>query len=953
MKKLFLLDAFALIYRAYYALAKVSQVNSKGQNTSAIYGFVNTLEDVLKRERPSHMAIVFDPPGPTFRHEAYAEYKAQRDSMPEVIRESIPIIKNIIRAYRIPILEAPHYEADDVIGTVARRLAGKYMVYIMTLDKDLSQLVNDHIFIYRPRYGSSEIDIMDEERVKEKYGLRDPLQIIDLLGLMGDTSDNIPGCPGVGEITAKKLIAQFGSIDNLLAHTHQLSGSLRKRIEDNREIITFSRFLATIRTDVPIEIDPHALLRSEIDAPALRKIFNELEFRQLAKRVLGDKLEKPAVEPVAEPVVEKSVPRQFSLFDPPETLPERVKEPELAQEPKVGNESEEEAAFDAQADLFDITSVPHTYSLLDGDAQINDLLRRIREQGSFVFDTETTGLDPLSAELVGISFALRKGEAFYLPVSEDSKEVRKIIRPFKEVLEAQDILKIGQHLKYDINVLKKYDIRVDGPLYDTMIAHYILNPEQRHNMDYLAETYLHYRTIPIERLIGGRHEKQLSMREVPLPVVVDYACEDADITLQLKQVFEKKIDKGSFNDLFYRVEMPLVPVLADMEEAGVRLDITALQESSLTLNKYLEDIEEEIFRLTKEIFNINSPKAVGEVLFNRLKVIAKPRKTKTGQYVTSEEVLESIKNKHPVIEKILEFRRTKKLLSTYVDQLPHLVRPADGKVHTTYNQTIASTGRLTSTQPNLQNIPIRREEGKDLRRAFIPDPHCLFLSADYSQIELRIMAHSSQDSNMLKAFHDGQDIHAATAAWIFDLPLEEVTESMRRKAKTANFGIIYGISIFGLSEQLNVSRIEAKDFIDGYFNTFPGIKDYIERSIALAREKGYVETICGRRRFLPDIHSRNMTIRGYSERNAINAPIQGSAADIIKIAMNRIYARFREENLQSRMIMQVHDELNFNVLAGELEQVKQIVVHEMEHAVELRVPLIATCGTGGNWLEAH
>jgi DNA polymerase-1 len=942
--KLFLLDAFALIYRAYYALAKMSQVNTKGLNTSAIYGFVNTLEDVLKRENPSHIAIVFDPPGPTFRHTAYKEYKAQREGMPEVIRQSIPIIKEIIAAYHIPVLEVPYYEADDVIGTVARRFSDKYKIYIMTLDKDLSQLVDSNIFIYRPRYGTSEIDILDEERVKEKYGLRDPLQMIDLLGLMGDTSDNIPGCPGVGEVTAKKLIAEFGSIDNLLAHTDQLQGNLRKRIEENRELITFSRFLATIKTDVPINIDPRKLLRSEIDAPALRKIFDELEFRHLTTRVLGGSATpaKPAAtttsdttEPATSPMpaAKNQPPRQFTLFDQPET-----------------DTPESEEALIVPSNL---KSIPHNYIVLDSEAKINSLLRHIREQGSFAFDTETTGLDPLSAELVGMSFALQKGEAFYLPVSDNSEEVRKTIRPFKEVLESQEILKIGQHLKYDINVLKKYNIRVDGPLYDTMIAHYIINPEQRHNMDYLAETYLHYHTIPIERLIGGRHETQLSMRDVALPVIAEYACEDADITLQLKHVFEKMLDTESFRDLFYRVEMPLVPVLADMEETGVRLDREALRESSIALTKHLEEVEDEIFHLTGKTFNVNSPKMVGEILFDHLKVINHPKRTKLGKYVTSEEVLESVKSKHPSVEKILEFRKIKKLLSTYIDNLPTLISPNDQKVHTTYHQTTTATGRLSSANPNMQNIPIRYEEGKEIRRAFIPDPGCLFLSADYSQIELRIMAHFSRDKNMLEAFHNRQDIHAATASRIFDLPLCEVTDGMRRKAKIANFGIIYGISIFGLAEQLHISRVDAKAFIEGYFNTFPGVRSYTDRSIAIAREQGYVETIFGRRRFLLDINSQNAIVRGYSERNAVNTPIQGSAADIIKVAMNRIYARFRAENLQSQMIMQVHDELNFNVLPNELEMVKQIVVHEMEHAIELQVPLVATCGIGRNWFEAH
>ena len=922
--KLFLLDAYALIYRAYYALIKMPRINSKGLNTSAIFGFVNTLEDVLKKENPTHIAVAFDPPGPTFRHEAFEAYKAHREETPEVIRASVPIIKDIIRAYRIPILEVPYYEADDVIGTVAKKFSQHFPVYMMTPDKDYGQLVDENIFIYRPKYGSSDCEVLDTAKVKEKYGLTDTSQMIDFLGLMGDASDNIPGCPGVGEVTAKKLIADFGSIENLLAHTDRLKGVLKDKIEENREMIVFSKFLATIKTDVPVDIRPDDLLRAEIDAPALRKLFEELEFRQLSMRIFGD-------TPTAAPAAKKQ-PVQTSLFDFVET---------------------EQAVETNYSTLDTIKSVPHNYSLLDNEEKIVGLIERIQTQQSFSFDTETTGIDPLSAELVGMSFALQEGEAYYLPVPATKEKVRSRIEPFKPVLEDKSILKIGQNLKYDINVLKKYGIRVEGPMFDTMIAHYLINPEYRHNMDYLAETYLKYRTIPIEELIGSRGKNQLSMRQAPLEAVVDYACEDADITLKLKNIFEGMVSEEPSAHLFYRIEMPLVPVLADMEEAGVRLDTRALRESSTVLTQLLDEIEQEVFRLAGKPFNIGSPKMVGEILFDHLKISDNSRKTKSGQYSTGEDVLESLKSKHPVVEKILEYRKIKKLLSTYIDALPALILPADGKVHTTYNQATTSTGRLSSTNPNLQNIPIRDEEGKEIRRAFIPDPGCLFLSVDYSQIELRIMAHLSKDENMLEAFRKGQDIHAATAAKIYGIPLSEVTRDMRGKAKTANFGIIYGISTFGLAEQLRIPRSEAKELIDGYFATFPDVKAYMDHSIAVAREKGYVETIFGRCRFLPDINSRNAVVRGYAERNAINAPIQGSAADIIKVAMNRIYQRFREENLQSRMIMQVHDELNFNVLANELERVKQIVVYEMEHAVELRAPLIAECGVGRNWLEAH
>jgi DNA polymerase-1 len=924
--KLFLLDAYALIYRAYYAMIKSPRITSKGVNVSAIQGFVNTLEEVLKREDPTHIAVAFDPSGPTFRHEIFEAYKAHREETPEVIRESVPVIKDIIRAYRIPILEVPGYEADDVIGTVAKMFADQYQVFIMTLDKDFGQLVDNNIFIYRPRYGSNEIDILDEERVKSKYGLTDTTQMIDLLGLMGDAADNIPGCPGVGEITARKLISEFGSIDNLLSHTGQLKGSLQQKIVQNRETILFSRMLATIKTDVPVHIQSEELLRKEIDEPALRAIFEELEFRQLLTRVLKVNIKEKTKPAAAGPSL------QFSLFDQPE------------------------GAIPLIGDLFSsgvsLKSTRHNYLVLK-DEDIPALIARIRQNGSFALDTETTSINPLAAKLVGISFSLKEYEAYFLPVSDNDQEVRQALLPFKELLESPDILKIGQNLKYDINVLKKYDIRVNGPLFDTMIAHYLINPEYRHNLDYLAETYLNYTTIPIEDLIGKKGEQQISMRNVPLAAIVDYACEDVDITLRLKNIFERMIHEGPSSQLFYQVEMPLAPVLADMEEAGVRLDINALKESSTALTTYLKEVEEDVFKLTGKAFNISSPKVVGEVLFDHLKVVEKPRKTKSGQYVTSEEVLESIKGKHPVISKILDFRKIKKLLTTYVDTLPTLVSPADGKIHTTFNQATTITGRLSSTNPNMQNIPIRHEEGKEIRRAFIPDPDCLFLAVDYSQIELRIMAHFSRDENMMEAFRNGQDIHAATAALIFGLPLDQVDGNMRRKAKTANFGVIYGISTFGLAEQLHIPRSEAKEFIDGYFLSFPDVKAYIDQSIAVARKQGYVETLFGRRRLLPDINSHNSVVRGYAERNAVNTPIQGSAADIIKVAMNRIQGRFREEKLRSRMIMQVHDELDFNVFPEELEEVKRIAVYEMEHAVELGVPLIAACGVGGNWLEAH
>jgi DNA polymerase-1 len=922
--KLFLLDAYALIYRAYYALIKMPRMSSKGFNTSAIFGFVNTLEEVLKKENPTHIGVAFDPAGPTFRHEAYKEYKAQREETPEVIRESVPIIKDIIRAYNIPILEVPYYEADDVIGTIAKKVSKDYEVFMMTPDKDYGQLVDNHIFIYKPKYGGNDFEVLGVEEVKKKYELQNPLQIIDLLGLMGDKSDNIPGCPGVGEVTAKKLIADFGSIENLLQNTAELKGALKTKIEENKELILFSKFLATIKTDVPIEFNPQELIREKINEAALREIFDEMEFRQLAARVFGEN----------KPVVPKHTPLQTSLFD--QLLP-------------VESSSE----TSNYSTLENIHTVSHTYQLLDDEAKIAGLIEEINDKKFVSFDTETTGTDALSAELVGMSFAVEEGKAYYLPVPENREKAQETVDLFKEMLENESILKIGQNIKYDMNVLKKYNVRLSGAMFDTLLAHYLINPEYRHNLNYLAETYLNYQTVHIEELIGAKGKNQLNMRQVPVNLLVNYASEDADVTLKLKNAFEKLIEQNNFTDLLHQIEMPLVSVLADMEEAGVRLDIPALKESSLVLTKRLEEIETEVFEMAGKEFNISSPKMVGEILFDQLKIVENSKKTKSGQYTTSEDVLENLKSEHPIVEKILEYRKVKKLLTTYINALPALISPIDGKVHTTYNQATTATGRLSSTNPNLQNIPIRDEDGKEIRKAFIPDENCLFLSADYSQIELRIMADLSCDENMIEAFRSGQDIHTATAAKIFGLPISEVTRDMRRKAKTANFGIIYGISIFGLSEQLRIPRSEAKELIDGYFTSYPGVKKYMEESIKKAREKQYVETIFHRKRFLPDINSRNAIVRGYAERNAINAPIQGSAADIIKVAMNRIHRRFKEEKLQSRMIMQVHDELNFNVFADELEKVKKIVVYEMENATQLQVPLIADCGFGKNWLEAH
>lgn len=923
MEKLFLLDAYALIYRAYYALIKSPRINSKGFNTSAILGFVNTLEDVLKKENPTHIGIAFDPAGPTFRHEAYPEYKAQREETPEVIRLSVPIIKDIIRAYRIPILEVPGYEADDVIGTLATE-AGKRGIttYMMTPDKDYGQLVGENVFMYRPRHNDKAFEVMGVEEVKNKYAIQSPLQVIDLLGLMGDASDNIPGCPGVGEKTAQKLIAQFGNIENLLAHTDQLKGALRTKVEENRKQIEFSRFLATIKTDVPLPLDMDALKRESPDEEELRKIFQELEFRTLLERIFK---EKPKETPAA-------TPGQGDLFG--FFTPETTSEPE-------------------KTNLATLHTLNCNYQLVDNEEKLSQLLQNIVTQSVLSLDTETTSTDPIRAELVGMSFSYAENQAFYVPVPADRSEAQKIVDRFRPVFENREIMKVGQNIKYDMLVLANYGVQLQGPLFDTMVAHYVLQPELRHNMDYLAEIYLNYQTIHIEELIGPKGKNQGNMRDLPPASVYEYACEDADVTLKLKNKLEKELDENNVRKLFEEIEMPLIPVLAYMERNGVRIDTEALKETSRHFTLRMKQIEEEVYQLAGTEFNIASPKQVGEVLFDRLKIVEKAKKTKTGQYVTSEEVLESLRGKHEVVGKILEHRGLKKLLGTYIDALPQLINPETGRIHTSFNQTVTATGRLSSSNPNLQNIPIRNEDGKEIRKAFIPDDGCIFFSADYSQIELRIMAHLSGDPHMIEAFQKGQDIHAATASKIYKVPLEEVTREQRSKAKTANFGIIYGISVFGLAERLNVDRKEAKELIDGYFENYPHVKEYMDESIRIARERGYIETIFKRKRYLPDINSRNAVVRGYAERNAINAPIQGSAADIIKVAMVRIYQRFLKEGIQSKMILQVHDELNFSVLPEEQEKVKQIVIEEMESSYKMKAPLLADSGWGQNWLEAH
>jgi len=919
-KKLFLIDAYALIYRAYYAFIKTPRINSKGQNTSAVLGFVNTLEEVLKSQKPTHVAVAFDPVGTTFRHEAFAEYKANREETPEDIRRAIPIIKEIIEAYNIPVLEVSGFEADDVIGTLAK-LAEKqdFDVYMLTPDKDYAQLVSERIFIHRPKHGGG-YETLGVEGVREKWGLKSPEQVIDLLGLMGDSSDNIPGCPGVGEKTAAKLLDEFGSIDNLLKSTEMLKGALKIKIEENREKIIFSRFLATIRQDVPVELDEEEFLLKDSDSEKLKSIFTELEFRHLLSKM----------EPVKKTVT--NAPIQTSLFE------------EFA---------DKETGEIIYSNLSDLKSTPHDYQLIDSEEKIDQFLAKISCRDFFCFDTETTGTDVFSAELVGISFSWKEGEAYFVILPVNQIEARKIVNKFKPLFENDKIEKIGQNLKFDILMLRNYGVEVKGKLFDTMIAHYLLQPEFRHGMDYLAEIYLKYKTIAYEDICGPKGKNQLTLRSAPLDKLCDYAAEDADVTLKLKNIFAKELEKNNLNQLFYDIEMPLMLVLADMEHTGVRIDKDSLRHAAESIVSRVEIIEREIYKMAGFTFNISSPKQVGEVIFERLKIMEKGKKTKTGQYSTSENVLESLAGKHPIIDQILEYRKLKKLLSTYIEALPALISPKTGKVHTSFNQTVTATGRLSSSSPNLQNIPIRDEEGREIRKAFTADRDCVFFSADYSQIELRIMAHLSRDPNMVEAFNSGYDIHTATAAKIYKFPMDKVTSNMRRNAKTANFGIIYGISVFGLAERLSIPRGEAKTLIDGYFETYSRVKEYMDECIETARQNNFVETLLHRKRFLPDINSRNSIVRGFAERNAINAPIQGTAADIIKIAMVNIFDRFKREDIKSKMTLQVHDELIFNVLNSELETVKEIVVEEMESAFKLAVPLKVDYGVGESWFEAH
>lgn len=920
MDKLFLIDAYALIYRSYYALIKNPRINSKGFNTSAVMGFVNTLNEIMTKEQPTHIAVAFDH-GKTFRDEAFPQYKAQREETPEDIRRSVPVIKDIIAAMNIPALQADGFEADDIIGTLAVKAGGLGVeTYMLTPDKDYGQLVRNNVFIFRPRHGGG-YEKMGPKEVCAKYAIDSPQRVIDLLALMGDSADNFPGCPGVGEKTAAKLIAQFGDVDNMLENTADIKGKLREKVETAVDDIRMSKFLATIRTDVPIDLNLDSMRLGEPDEQKLREIFNELEFKTLADKILNKSKNN-----------KKSVKQQLDLF---------------AENPTDEPESSENASFET------LQTTPHEYYLIENEADARKILDFFLTKEILSLDTETTSTNPIDAELVGLSFSVEEKKAFYVAVPDNREEAQKIVNIFKPLYENPEILKIGQNLKYDLEVLHNYGVSLAGPMFDTMIAHYLIQPELRHNMDYMAETLLHYRTIHIEELIGERGRNQRNMRDLKPAEVYEYAAEDADITLRLYNVLLPKLKECGAEQLFYEIEMPLMPVLAEMELNGIRIDTDSLAETSSILTSRMRQLETQIYEAAGEEFNIASPKQVGEILFGKMKIVDKPKKTKTGQYVTSEEVLQQLRHKNPIVDDILAHRGLKKLLGTYVDALPKLINRRTGHIHTSFNQAVTSTGRLSSSDPNLQNIPVRGEDGKEIRRCFIPEEGCLFFSADYSQIELRVMAHLSGDENMAEAFRLGHDIHAATAAKIYKEDIADVTRDQRTKAKRANFGIIYGITVFGLAERLDISRAEAAQLIDGYFASFPKVAQYMEQSKETARAKGYAETFFHRRRYLPDINSHNATVRNFAERNAINAPIQGSAADIIKIAMVRISRRFKAEGIKSKMILQVHDELNFSVIPEEKEKVQRIVLEEMQNAYPLNVPLVADCGWGANWLEAH
>ena len=920
MAKLFLIDAYALIYRSYYAFIKSPRINSKGLNTSAVMGFCNTLNEVLTKEKPTHIGVAFDH-GKTFRHDAFPEYKAQREETPEDIKLSVPLIKQVLEAMHIPILQVDGFEADDIIGTIATRFGADGIdTFMLTPDKDYGQLIGPNVFMYRPRHGGG-YEILGEKEVGEKYGIPTPAQVIDLLALMGDSADNFPGCPGVGEKTAAKLINQFGSIDNMLQHTDEIKGKLREKVENAVEDIKMSKFLATIRTDVPMELDLDELKVEQPDETKLRAIFEELEFKTLINKFLNKAESKT-----------KTDNNQLDLFAENTT-----------------NESDEPK----NAKFESIKTTQHEYKLVENEEELRQLCDFFITKESVSIDTETTSTDAISAELVGLSFSVEEKKAFYVAVPANYEEALKIVQIFKPLYESDKIMKIGQNIKYDYEVLTKYGVTLQGKMFDTMIAHYLIQPELHHNMDYMAETLLGYQTIHIEELLGPKGKKQKNMRDLSPTNIYEYAAEDADITLRLKNVLEPRLKELGVEELFWNIEMPLVRVLADMELNGVCLDTEALQDTSKIFTERMKQYEQEIYKEAGEEFNISSPKQVGDILFGKLQIMDKPKKTKTGQYVTSEEVLQSLESKSPIVRNILNYRGMKKLLSTYIDALPKLINPRTGHIHTSFNQALTATGRLSSSDPNLQNIPVRTDDGKEIRKCFIPEEGCLFFSADYSQIELRIMAHLSEDENMMEAFREGHDIHRATAAKIWHVDIDKVTDAQRKKAKQANFGIIYGITTYGLAQRMDIPNGEAKELIEGYFRTFPKVQAYMEHAKEVARAKGYAETLFHRRRYLADINSRNATVRGFAERNAINAPIQGTEADIIKVAMVRIWERFKKEGIRSKMILQVHDELNFSVFPEEREQVERIVIEEMQNAYPLNVPLIADAGWGKNWLEAH
>ena len=920
MAKLFLIDAYALIYRSYYAFIKSPRINSKGLNTSAVMGFCNTLNEVLTKEKPTHIGVAFDH-GKTFRHDAFPEYKAQREETPEDIKLSVPLIKQVLEAMHIPILQVDGFEADDIIGTIATRFGADGIdTFMLTPDKDYGQLIGPNVFMYRPRHGGG-YEILGEKEVGEKYGIPTPAQVIDLLALMGDSADNFPGCPGVGEKTAAKLINQFGSIDNMLQHTDEIKGKLREKVENAVEDIKMSKFLATIRTDVPMQLDLDELKVEQPDETKLRAIFEELEFKTLINKFLNKVESKP-----------KTDNNQLDLFAENTT-----------------NESDEPK----NAKFESIKTTQHEYKLVENEEELHQLCDFFITKESVSIDTETTSTDAISAELVGLSFSVEEKKAFYVAVPANYEEALKIVQIFKPLYESDKIMKIGQNIKYDYEVLTRYGVTLQGKMFDTMIAHYLIQPELHHNMDYMAETLLGYQTIHIEELLGPKGKKQKNMRDLSPTDIYEYAAEDADITLRLKNVLEPRLKELGVEELFWNIEMPLVRVLADMELNGVCLDTEALQDTSKIFTERMKQYEQEIYKEAGEEFNISSPKQVGDILFGKLQIMDKPKKTKTGQYVTSEEVLQSLESKSPIVRNILNYRGMKKLLSTYIDALPKLINPRTGHIHTSFNQALTATGRLSSSDPNLQNIPVRTDDGKEIRKCFIPEDGCLFFSADYSQIELRIMAHLSEDENMMEAFREGHDIHRATAAKIWHVDIDKVTDAQRKKAKQANFGIIYGITTYGLAQRMDIPNGEAKELIEGYFRTFPKVQAYMEHAKEVARAKGYAETLFHRRRYLADINSRNATVRGFAERNAINAPIQGTEADIIKVAMVRIWERFKKEGIRSKMILQVHDELNFSVFPEEREQVERIVIEEMQNAYPLNVPLIADAGWGKNWLEAH